>query len=349
MRTIRSRSRGRDDVDVADHPAPALQGNLAVDLLIKVEDAEPCGTADRRSPGCCSRAMQQHVLELLARQAGVGIETRPSRCRARPRPLTLSEGLRPIMTKQPAHLEPVVAEPGLAEPSAPAFNQRAERRVACGFPLRADRKRCAHRQRASLMDLLVGIEQFGRDAVALVDAGGAETVVGARRLGQRAHAVGVREPCRIAEPDQLGDRLEFALDEHPGRVAVAVLLDGQRVDRRDRIARDAGAPRAPRYWRRRRAGMSRARSPRSSGYRPDCPALRRRAPAASASASRQGCPAHRSRRADRRSAWSRSIRRAVWCARGRQSDPGCRGLSGHAPATGRRPSEPPGPYAHGRR
>src|SRR5437588_12941935 len=52
----------------------------------------------------------------------------------------------------------------------------------------------------------------------------------------------MRKACRLAEPDQLGDGLEFSFDEHPGRVAAAVLLDGQRVDRRDSGACDARAP-----------------------------------------------------------------------------------------------------------
>jgi hypothetical protein len=60
------------------------------------------------------------------------------------------------------------------------------------------------------MHLLVDVKQFGRDAVALVDAGGAEAVIEPRRFRKRPHAVGVREACRVAEPEQLGDRLEFA-------------------------------------------------------------------------------------------------------------------------------------------
>ena len=69
-----------------------------------------------------------------------------------------------------AFLEPVVAEPRLAEPAGPAFDQRPERRIASGTPLRADRERRAHGQRAGLLRLLVGIEQLGRDAVAFEDA-----------------------------------------------------------------------------------------------------------------------------------------------------------------------------------
>ena len=135
----------------------------------------------------------------------------------------------------------VVAEARLAEPAGPGLDEGPERRIAGGRPVGAERQRRAHGQRAVVVRLLVDAQQFVRDAVAFEDAGGAEAVIGLGRLRQRAQPVGVREARGVAEPDHLRDRRQFLFDEDAGRIAVAVLLDGQRRHRRDGVAGDAGA------------------------------------------------------------------------------------------------------------
>src|SRR5262245_20342373 len=77
--------------------------------------------------------------------------------------------------------------------------------------------------------------------MALEDAGGADRVIEALRFLERLHAVVVRKARRLAEPDELGDRLHLLLDEDAGRIAVTVLLDGQRLHRRSGVAGNAGA------------------------------------------------------------------------------------------------------------
>src|SRR5215470_18940241 len=89
--------------------------------------------------------------------------------------------------------------------------------------------------------LLVCVEQFGRDAMALEHTSRAKRVVHARRLWQRIDTVGVGEARRLAKPDQFGDWLEFLFDEDARRVAVTVLHNCKCLDRRDGVARDAGA------------------------------------------------------------------------------------------------------------
>jgi hypothetical protein len=91
------------------------------------------------------------------------------------------------------------------------------------------------------MHLPVGAQQFVCHAVAFVDAGGAKAVVELRRLRKRTHAIGVREARGLAEPDQFRNRRQFPFNEHAGRIAVCILDDLDRLDRRNGIARDAGA------------------------------------------------------------------------------------------------------------
>jgi hypothetical protein len=67
-------------------------------------------------------------------------------------------------------------------------------------------------------------------------------MVGARRLRQSAQPIRRRERRRLAKPNQLGNRRHLALDEHAGGIAIGILLNSHGVDRRYRVAGDAGAP-----------------------------------------------------------------------------------------------------------
>ena len=67
----------RDDVDVAHHPAAALERNLLVDLLVKIEHAEPAAAGDRDRADVVLGALQQQFLEPVA-AAGRGSELNPA-------------------------------------------------------------------------------------------------------------------------------------------------------------------------------------------------------------------------------------------------------------------------------
>ena len=166
----------RGHADVADHPAPPLERNLAIDLLVEVEIAR----ADHDRADVVRRAMEQQLLGLRARQAVGGIEAGPSGI-GRGARAQIVRRLAADMDVEPAHLEPVVAEAGLAQPAGPGLDERPERRVADRLPVRAEGERSAHGQRALAMGLLVDAHQLARDPVPLEHAGGAEGVIGARR------------------------------------------------------------------------------------------------------------------------------------------------------------------------
>jgi hypothetical protein len=82
-------------------------------------------------------------------------------------------------------------------------------------------------------------KRTGRPGPQLEHAGRAERMIGGGRHWHGAGPVGAREACRLAKPDQLGDRLHLSFDEHTGRVAIGVFFDREHVDGRNRVAGDA--------------------------------------------------------------------------------------------------------------
>src|SRR4051812_13223258 len=120
----------RDRADVADHPAPPLEGNFPVNLLVEIEVARP----DHHRTDVVRRAMKQKLLGLIARQTMVGIESSPARVWRSARAHIVG-GLAPGMNVKPAHLEPVVAEAGLAQPTSPRLHKGAEGHSTHGLPV----------------------------------------------------------------------------------------------------------------------------------------------------------------------------------------------------------------------
>ena len=153
------------------------------------------------------------VLELIARQAGVGVEARPAGvgrgCAAHVR----RRALRPAGAEQPADLEPVVARGPARRASRPRLRSASSRGAppaAFQFGLIASVARMV--ERAAAMHLLVDAQQLACDAVALVDAGGAEAVVelgrlrSARAPGRRARSASRRGTRSAPRPARIRAR-----------------------------------------------------------------------------------------------------------------------------------------------
>jgi len=90
------------------------------------------------------------------------------------------------------------------------------------------------------MHLPVGGQQFGSDAVLLINAGGAEGVIEARRAGNAGHAMGQSEAGRHVKGGEFHERHIAALDDHAAGLSRCVMLDGDGGVWWWRLARDPG-------------------------------------------------------------------------------------------------------------
>ena len=138
MRTMRSMSRGEIVLMWTDDPAPALERDFPIDLVVEIEIARP----DHDRADVVRRAMKQQLLGLVARQAVIGIESGPARV-GRGARAHIVGGLAAGVNVKAAHLEPVVAEAGLAQPASPGLDEGAEGAppAACQFGLKASAAR----------------------------------------------------------------------------------------------------------------------------------------------------------------------------------------------------------------
>src|SRR5262249_53185478 len=108
------------DRDMAKHPAAAVERNLAIHFLEQVEHARRSAYKRHRADvvGC---KQQQDLLGLWARQKEIVVEPRPTGVWRRRR----AHDVRWIASDaddEAGHLEPVIAERGLAEPSGPRLH-----------------------------------------------------------------------------------------------------------------------------------------------------------------------------------------------------------------------------------
>src|SRR5262245_60495938 len=110
----------------------------------------------------------------------IGIETCPAGIGRRTRADIVGR-LATDVNVEPAHLEPVVAEAGFAQPSQPCLDEGCERGAARRLPVWAECQRGAHRQRTFLMGLFVGAQQLRRRTMPLEQASGPEGMIGADR------------------------------------------------------------------------------------------------------------------------------------------------------------------------
>src|SRR5262249_62195273 len=101
-----------------------------------------------------SGALDQDLLQALARQPGIVVEASPSGV-GRSRRAHVVARLPPDIGVDAGQLEPFVAGRWLTEPSAPGFDQRSERGTAGDLPIRAEDEPRAHRQGAVAVGVLV--------------------------------------------------------------------------------------------------------------------------------------------------------------------------------------------------
>ena len=246
----------------------------------------------------------QQLLDLVARQAVVGVEAGPAGVRCGLRAQVVGGRAADVRRNSPLILSMSSPSPGSPSQPAQASTNGPSGALPAALQFGLNAKRRPHGQRAVAMRLLVDAQQLARDAMALEDAGGADGVIGAGRF-RAARAPGRRAKSAPRSRNQISSAIGWKSCSMKTPVG-SPLPSFSMVSawhRRGRVARDAGALERLGVG----AGDERKRAAPEAPDRADVDRVvrrrLRRAPAASASASRRGCPARRNNTADRRSAW----------------------------------------------
>ena len=148
----------------------------------------------------------------------------------------------------PLEPEHVVAAAAVAEPRGPLLDYLGETAIVDRSAGHAQREVRAHLEVAVFVDPPVGIEDRRGEAVPLVDAGGARRRVRRRAEPASGHPILEGDARGAAKQCVLDDRRIGAIEEDPGRLAVAFAQDLD-VVRRLRVRPDAPRARAPWCWR----------------------------------------------------------------------------------------------------